>query len=155
MTAKVALMRLIVWLDIVFNSCSWESCIIRQQCGQYKGPLVIAYLLKRALDRLSHCLCNHELHMLSQNIASWPFVSSIASRIGSRHTGQVTEQSSSEHEGRLSSIEREGRLFSEFDGKLSFGNLKNIFFLQAFLLVNRLSSTTHTLRFSLNQSWRR
>ena len=71
--------------------------------------------------------------MLLQKIASWPFVSPVASRIGSRYTGHIIEQYSSEHEGRLSSIEQEGE-FSEFEGTFSISELRGKFFFKPFFL---------------------
>ena len=65
--------------------------------------------------------------MLSQKIASWPSVTSVASRIGSRHTGQITEQSSVEYVGEFSSSEKDGgfsklesTVSCELDGKVFF-----------------------------------
>ena len=60
---------------------------------------IVAFLLA--------CKCFHKN-------ASQPFLLSVASRIGSRHTGQITEQSLSEHKGRLFSSEKKGK-FSELE----------------------------------------
>ena len=59
---------------------------------------------------------------------------SVVSRIGSRHTGQITEQFSSEHKGRLPSNEQESR-FSEFEGTFSFSELDIKFFFKPFFLI--------------------